>query len=180
MLQRSKIIDSRNEWKRKTIQSNYELREFRRTQKRHLKKIETLKQDVLTLNRDLLILEEELLYPSSTQVTVFLSLDVGTWFTLDAVKLKIDDKLVASELYTDHQLSALERGGIQRLYQGNLKVGSHEVSAFFTGVGPQGRDFKRAATITIDKADSPTLLELKINDSTASEQAEFSIKEWGD
>ncbi len=142
--------------------------------------LETLKQDVLTLNRDLLILEEELLYPSSTQVTVFLSLDVGTWFTLDAVKIKIDDKLVASELYTDHQLSALERGGIQRLYQGNLKVGSHEVSAFFTGVGPQGRDFKRAATITIDKADSPTLLELKINDSTASEQAEFSIKEWGD
>lgn len=140
--------------------------------------LESLKQDVLALNRDLLILEEELLYPSSTQVVVFLSLDVGTWFSLDAVKLKIDDQLVASELYTERQLSALARGGIQRLYLGNLKSGSHEITAFFTGKGPQGRDFKTAATITVEKMESPTLLELKIEDSKAREQAEFSIKEW--
>jgi hypothetical protein len=140
--------------------------------------LEDLKQDVLALNRDLLILEEELLYPSSSQVAVFLSLDVGTWFTLDAVKLKIDDKLVASDLYTERQLSALARGGIARLYLGNLKTGSHEISAFFTGKGPQGRDYKRGATITIDKGDAPTLLELKIEDATASEQAQFSIREW--
>ncbi len=140
--------------------------------------LESLKQDVLALNRDLLILEEELLYPSSTQVVVFLSLDVGTWFSLDAVKLEIDDQLVASELYTERQLSALTRGGIQRLYLGNLKSGSHEITAFFTGKGPQGRDFKTAATITVDKKESPTLLELKIQDSKAREQAEFRILEW--
>lgn len=142
------------------------------------KQLENLKQDVLALNRDLLILEEELLYPSNTQVVVFLSLDVGTWFTLDAVKLKIDDRMVASELYTERQVSALSRGGIQRLYLGNLKNGSHEISAFFTGKGPQGRDFKRGATITIDKGHSTTMLELKIEDSAASEQAQFSIQEW--
>lgn len=140
--------------------------------------LESLKQDVLALNRDLLILEEELLFPSSTQVVVFLSLDVGTWFSLDAVKLEIDDQLVASELYTERQLSALVRGGIQRLYLGNLKSGSHEITAFFTGKGPQGRDFKTAATITVEKMAAPTLLELKIADSSAREQAEFSIVEW--
>lgn len=140
--------------------------------------LESLKQDVLSLNRDLLILEEELLYPSNTQVAVFLSLDVGTWFTLDAVKLKIDDKLVASELYTERQVSALARGGIQRLYIGNLKNGAHEISAFFTGKGPQGRDYKTGATLTVQKSDSPTVLELKIEDATSTEQAEFSIKEW--
>lgn len=140
--------------------------------------LEDLKSDVLALNRDLLILEEELLYPSNTQVVVYLSLDVGTWFTLDAVKLKIDDQLVASELYTERQVSALGRGGIQRLYIGNLKNGSHEISAFFTGKGPQGRDFKRGATVQVDKGNSSTMLELKIEDSSASEQARFSIVEW--
>ncbi len=140
--------------------------------------LESLKQDVLALNRDLLILEEELLYPSASQVAVFLSLDVGTWFALDAVKLLIDEKLVASELYTERQLDALMRGGIQRLYLGNLKAGDHEITAFFTGKGPQGRDFKTAATITVDKQAAPTLLELRIVDSPAREQAEFSIVEW--
>lgn len=140
--------------------------------------LESLKQDVLALNRDLLILEEELLYPSNSQLAVFLSVDTGTWFSLDAVKLKVDDKLVASDLYTERQVSALSRGGIQRLYLGNLKAGSHEVSAFFTGKGPQGRDYKRAASITIEKSDAATVLELKIDDSTANEQAQFSIKQW--
>ena len=140
--------------------------------------LESLKLEVLALNRDLLILEEELLYPSNSQLAVFLSVDTGTWFALDAVKLKVDDKLVTSELYTERQLSALSRGGIQRLYLGNLKHGSHEISAFFTGKGPQGRDYKRGATLTIDKSDAPTLLELKIEDVTANEQPRFSIKEW--
>jgi hypothetical protein len=140
--------------------------------------LENLKQDVLALNRDLLMLEEDLLYPSNSQLAVFLSVDTGTWFSLDAVKLMVDDKLVASDLYTERQLSALSRGGTQRLYLGNLKAGSHEISAFFTGKGPQGRDYKRVATITIKKSDAPTVLELKIDDSTANEQAQFSIKQW--
>lgn len=140
--------------------------------------LENLKKDVLALNRDLLILEEELLYPSSTQVVVFLSLDVGTWFDLDAVKLKIDDKLVASELYTTRQRNSLSRGGIQRLYIGNLKKGAHEISAFFTGKGPQGRNYKRAASITIEKGHSASMLELKVEDDSASEQPAFSIVEW--
>lgn len=140
--------------------------------------LESLKKSVLALNRDLLILEEELLYPDSTQVVVFLSLDVGEFFALDAVKLLVDDKLVASELYTERQVSALVRGGIQRLYLGNLKNGQHEISAFFTGKGPMGREYKRAATITVDKQDQPTVLELQIMDSEALEQPTFTIKHW--
>jgi hypothetical protein len=140
--------------------------------------VETLKQSVLELNRDLLILEEELLFPASTQVSIFLSMDVGEFFQLDAVKLKIDDKLVASQLYTDHQVDALYRGGVQRLYIGNLKNGSHEVSAFFTGKGPQGREYKRGAKLLVDKDASSKMLELRIVDSTAKLQPIFDIKEW--
>lgn len=140
--------------------------------------IEDLKKAALELNRDLLILEEELLFPANTQIMVFLSLDVGEFFRLDAVKLSIDDNLVASHLYTTRQNDALIRGGIQRLYVGNVKTGSHEVTAIFTGEGPDNRNYKRGATIMLEKDDNPKMLELRIKDSTANMQPEFDFKEW--
>ncbi len=139
--------------------------------------VENLKASVLNLNRDLLILEEELLYPASNQVAIYLSMDLGQFFNLDAVKLEIDNKLVASELYTDKQINALFRGGVQRLYIGNLKTGEHEISAYFTGRGPQ-QDYKRGAKLVVNKTQAPLVLELKIMDSTAQLQPTFDIKEW--
>ncbi len=140
-------------------------------------KVESLKESVLTLNRDLLILEEDLLYPASTQVAVYVSMDLGAFFALDAIKLEIDNQLVASELYTDKQTNALFRGGVQRLYVGNLKTGEHEISAFFTGRGPQ-KDYKRGAKLVVTKGQEPVVLELKIVDSSAQLQPEFEIKQW--
>ena len=96
--------------------------------------IQSLKQDVLALNRELFILEEELLYPANTQVAVFLSLDIGEFFSLDSVQLKIDDKVVSNYLYTPREVAALHQGGVQRLYMGNLKSGEHELVAIFTGL----------------------------------------------
>lgn len=139
--------------------------------------VENLKESVLNLNRDLLILEEELLYPPSNQIAVYVSMDMGQFFNLDAVKLEIDNKLVASELYTDKQINALFRGGVQRLYIGNLKAGEHDISAFFTGRGPQ-QDYKRGAKLVVTKAQNPLVLELKIIDSSAQLQPTFEIKEW--
>ncbi len=140
--------------------------------------VEDLKQAALNLNRDLLLLEEELLFPGNTQVAVFVSMDVGEFFQLDAVKVKIDDRVIGSHLYTEKQVSALYRGGIQRIYVGNVKSGEHEISAFFTGKGPQGRDYKRAAKLSFEKTSEPALLELRIVDSTQKLQPVFDIKEW--
>ncbi len=140
--------------------------------------VEDLKKAALELNRDLLILEEELLFPANSQLMVFVSLDVGKYFALDSVKLLIDDKLVASHLYTRRQNTALSLGGIQRLYLGNLKSGEHEVTAFFVGMGPDNREYKRGATILIDKDDDPKLLELKVRDATSNMQPEFEFEEW--
>lgn len=144
---------------------------------KNAEQVESLKESVLTLNRDLLILEEELLYPASSQVAVYVSMDLGAYFALDAIKLEIDNKLVASELYTDKQTKALFRGGVQRLYLGNLKAGEHEISAFFTGRGPQ-QDYKRGAKVVINKAQEPVVLELRIIDSSAQLQPVFDIKQW--
>ena len=140
--------------------------------------VQDLKQQVIELNRDLFILEEELLFPANTQVAVFLSMDVGQFFQLDAVTLKLDDKVVTNYLYTDKQVSALHRGGVQRLFMGNLKTGEHELVAVFTGKGPRGRDFRRGATLLFDKTAQAKKVELKIVDSTATQQPEFQVKEW--
>jgi hypothetical protein len=139
---------------------------------------QTLKQDVMELNRDLLALEEELLFPASTQVAVFVSMDVGTLFALDSVEIKLDDKVVAHYLYTQREIDALRRGGVQRLYLGNLRTGKHELVAFFTGKGPHDRDYRRGATLEFEKQTDPKYIELQIKDVTRNLQPEFRVKEW--
>ena len=140
--------------------------------------VQDLKQQVLKLNRDLFLLEEELLFPSNTQISVFFSMDVGEFFSLDSVQLKIDGKEVADYLYTEREIQALVRGGVQRLHIGNLRSGEHELVALFTGKGPHGRDYKRGATATIKKGIGPKYVELKIVDTTSNYQPEFEVKEW--
>ncbi len=141
-------------------------------------RIQDTKADVIKLNRDLLVLEEELLFPANTQVALFLSMDVGKLFALDSVQVKLDDKLVANHLYTPLEVQALHRGGIQRLHLGNLRAGTHELVAFFTGNGPHERDYKRGATIRFDKGTEPKYIELRIKDSSAKLQPEFEVKVW--
>ncbi|HYJ96934.1 MAG TPA: AraC family transcriptional regulator [Burkholderiaceae bacterium] len=141
-------------------------------------RIQDLKGDVIRLNRDLLVLEEELLFPSNTQVALFVSMDVGKMFELDSVQIKLDDKVVTNYLYTPMEVQALHRGGVQRVYLGNLKAGTHEIVAFFTGGGPHFRDYKRGATVKFDKGTDPKYIELRIKDSTGKLQPEFDVKIW--
>jgi len=140
--------------------------------------IQGLKKDVVDLNKDLFILEEELLFPANTQVAVFLSLDVGQFFALDAVQLKLDQKEVINYLYTPREVDALLKGGVQRLYLGNLKVGAHELVAFFSGKGPNERAYKRGASLRFEKGVGAKYLELKIDDRQRKLQPEFEIKDW--
>ncbi len=140
--------------------------------------IQSIKKDTVELNRDLFVLEEELLFPANTQVAVFLSMDVGDFFALDSVELRIDDKQVAKHLYTPREAEALLKGGVQRLYLGNLKVGKHEIVALFTGKGPHGQDYSRGATLNFEKSVGAKYLELKISDRQAKQQPEFEIRDW--
>ena len=140
--------------------------------------VQGLKKDVVDLHRDLFVLEEELLFPANTQVAVFLSMDVGDFFALDSVQLKIDQKEVINYLYTPREVEALLRGGVHRLYLGNLKVGKHELVAFFSGKGPNDRDYKRGASLSFEKGIGAKYLELKINDRQRKQQPEFEIKDW--
>jgi hypothetical protein len=140
--------------------------------------VQGLKKDVVDLNKELFILQEELLFPANTQVAVFLSLDVGDFFALDSVQLKIDNKEVINYLYTPREVDSLLKGGVQRLYVGNLKVGTHELVAFFDGKGPNDRPYRRGASIKFEKGIGAKYLELKIDDRQRKLQPEFEIKDW--
>ncbi len=140
--------------------------------------VEELKKKVIELNRDLFILEEDLLFPANTQFVVFLSLDTGQFLNLDSVKLKVDDEIVAAHLYTERQLKALQRGGMQRLHLSNLKSGEHEVTVFVEGIGPDQRAYKKAASLSIEKGTDRKALEIRIADRSADYQPDVSIVEW--
>jgi len=140
--------------------------------------VQSLKKEVLDLNRDLFLLEEELLFPANSQVAFFVSMDVGEYFGLDSVNLKIDGKEVSNYLYTQREVDALVRGGVHRLHMENLKVGDHELIAVFTGKGPHGRDYRRGATLRFNKGIGAKYVELEITDRISKQQPEFDIREW--
>jgi len=53
MLQNSKIIQSRNDWRRKAVKRAEKIREYKKSQKRHLLKIEKLQEQNTILQQKL-------------------------------------------------------------------------------------------------------------------------------
>ncbi len=140
--------------------------------------IQQLKQKILETNRDLFILEEDLLFPSSTQVNVFVSFDALEYFQLDSVTIKINNVPVSHHLYTEREIKALDRGAVQRLYTGNLPVGEHEIIALIIGVGPEGRDYERAINLDFKKTSGTKYIQLRIEGDDLRKRPSFRMKQW--
>lgn len=143
-----------------------------------LSQMEALKKSVLELNRDLYILQEDLLFPASTQVAVYLSMDIGAFFTLDHVKLTLDEQTVAHYLYTANDRDALKRGAIQPVFQGNLTNGKHRLVAVINGKGPHNRDYLKAVSFDFDKSLEAKALEIKILDDESTQQPQMNVVAW--
>ncbi len=139
--------------------------------------VKDLKSDLVKLNRELYELEEALINPANTQIAVFLSLSTQSDFDLDSVELKIDGNLATTYLYKESELTALKKGGVQRLYIGNISSGSHSLTAVLNGLGESDRYFRREKKFSFNKASKPKMLELQIIESRRKEP-EFKIKEW--
>lgn len=140
--------------------------------------LEQLQQQAIALNRELFILEEELLFPPQTQLAVFVSVDAGSFFALDSIQLRLNDQAITAHLYTASELAGLQRGAIHPLYKGNIRAGEHTLTAVFVGKGPEDRDYRRAVSHRFTKADDAVLLELKITDRSANYQPDFSVEVW--
>lgn len=136
------------------------------------------KRDVLEVNKRLLLLEEELLFPADTQVGIYVSLDVGHFFQLDSITLELDGEVLASHLYTEKEIRALMNGAVQRLALANVKNGDHELTAFITGIGPAGREMRHGVTGHFDKNHGRHFVQLHIEDDTAKQQPRFRFRDW--
>ena len=139
--------------------------------------VQDIKQDVLGLTAELSLLEEKLLFPSNTQVSVFVSLSGDQDFVLDSMQIKIDNKVVSQHLYTFKEIDALRAGGVQRIYTGNIKAGGHQLIASFIGRTKAGNEYERSESYTVTKAVGPKFVEIQITGNNASDQ-KVSFKDW--
>jgi hypothetical protein len=124
--------------------------------------VQEIKSDVLGISAELSQLEEKLLYPSGTQVAVFVALAKGDQTRLDAVRIQIDGQLVAHYIYSFKELDALRKGGVQRLYVGNLPTGNHQLEVQLDGKLPGGADYSRSEQFSFSKGVEPKHLGLTL------------------
>ncbi|MDF1628873.1 MAG: hypothetical protein P1U78_03660 [Alcanivoracaceae bacterium] len=136
------------------------------------------RKDVLDINRRLLLLEEELLFPADTQLAVFVSLDVGKYFVPDSITLKLDGNTIDGHLYTEREVQALKTGAIQKLHVTNIRNGSHELTAFVSGSGPGNREYRRAVTLQFEKGNGRQFVQLRMEDDAAAQQPVFVLHSW--
>ena len=124
--------------------------------------VQEIKSDLLGMDAELNQLEEKLLYPSNTQVAVFLSLVRGETFRLDSVEIQLDGNPVAHHLYAFKELEALQKGGVQRIYTGNVQSGEHDLHISFIGKTEGGTDFQKSERFKVKKDVSPKIVEISL------------------
>jgi len=120
--------------------------------------VQEIKSDVLNISSELSILEERLLYPSNTQVAVFVTLEKGENFRLDAVQVEIDGELATHHIYSFNELEALQKGGVQRIFTGNIPTGDHQLNVTMLGKLKSGEDFTESDSFTFAKNVKPKAL----------------------
>lgn len=139
--------------------------------------VQEIKTDVLAIATELNRLEEKLLYPSDTQVAIFVSVAEGEKFRLDAVDIELDGKSVAHHLYTFKELEALQKGGVQRIYVGNVRTGEHPLHVTVIGKSTGGSDFKKEESFKITKNIGPKLVGVVLA-GTGIGSKTITLKDW--
>jgi hypothetical protein len=124
--------------------------------------VQDVKSDVLSIAAELGQLEEKLLYPSDTHFAVFIALAQGETLRLDSVQVQIDGQPAARYIYSFKELDALQRGGVQRLYTGNIATGQHEIEVSLTGKLASGRDYSHTERFPFTKEVKPKLIGVKL------------------
>ena len=139
--------------------------------------IQEIKSDSLRMAAELSQLEEKLVYPSGTQVAIFVELAKGDMMRLDAVRLQIDGQLVAHYVYSAKELQALRKGGAQRIYVGNVTTGDHKLDVLVDGKLEGGADFSRTGQFTFRKEVKPKLVGLTLA-GPRSGNTPIALGEW--
>jgi hypothetical protein len=156
--QGNKTTENKKSTERKAADANPDQHQMRDLDEQ----VQQTKSDVLSIAAELNQLEEKLLYPSGTQVAIFVALAKGDQMRLDAVRLQIDGQLVAHYIYSAKELEALRKGGVQRIYVGNVAAGDHQLNVLVDGKLKGGADFNRTEHFTFHKEVKPKMVELTV------------------
>jgi hypothetical protein len=127
--------------------------------------VQEVKSDVLGIAAELARLEEKLLYPSNTHLAVFIALAERDTLRLDAVQIQIDGQPVAHSIYSFKELEALQKGGVQRIYTGNVATGEHKIEVTIAGKLDTGKDYSRTEHFSFNKGIEPKLLGVTLGSS---------------
>jgi len=140
--------------------------------------LQDLKSDVISLNRDITQLENELLFPSSS-TTILVGVNPGSKLRLVDIKLSIDDQIISYHSYSEQETVALNKGGLHRLFLGNVNSGNHALQAVITAYDAEGKDFQRTVNYNFSKNNLRKIVEIKAgDDSTRAQPAQFNFREW--
>lgn len=139
--------------------------------------VQEIKEDVIGIAAELSRLEEKLLYPSNTQVAFFVSIAGEDRTVVDAVQLTLNNKVVAKHLYTFRELEALQKGGVQRIYTGNVTTGQHNLSVTVSGKSASGSQFKKTASYKVNKQVGPKFVEVRLDRPDSGEQG-IQFRDW--
>lgn len=120
--------------------------------------VQEIKSDVLNIASELNTLEERLLYPSNTQISVFVAVGDDEDFRLDSLKIEIDGELATHHIYSFQELEALQKGGVQRIFTGNIITGDHQLTVSMLGKLKNGKDFEAAESFSFAKGVKPKAL----------------------
>jgi cell division protein FtsB len=166
-------LGSVHSWAQKNEQQQNEQQQMRGLDEQ----VQEIKSDALSIAQELNRLEEKLLYPSGTQVAIFIALTKGDMMRLDAVRLQIDGQLVAHHIYSFKELEALRKGGVQRIYVGNVTTGDHQLEVLVDGKLEDGADFSRTEHFNVHKEVKPKLVGLTLA-GPRSGNTPIALGEW--
>lgn len=141
-------------------------------------KVNELKKSVLELNKNLYQLEDELLNPSTTKAAMYFSLSIGKFFEPVSIQVKVDEKPIASHLYSKQQVSALKEGAVQPLKNFNLGPGAHDLKIVVKGKDANGKEKELVSETQVQKSEKPLYLEIKISDNESEQASELLVQQW--
>ena len=138
-------------------------------------KIQALKQQAVKLHKDLLQLEADLLYPAKTQVAIYVSKKLAKSVVLSQLELFIDDQRVASHIYSAEDNHALDLGGMQRLYLGNVRVGEHEFKVTAKGIDQTKAVITLQGNAGLYKSSEPLSINIGLSDTAGTTPPVLSV-----
>jgi len=140
--------------------------------------LQAIKEEILEINRDILLLEELSLYPGGEQLVVLVSMAGGNQFYAQRITLRLDGQTVSQHDYSDSETDALREGGVHRLYTGGLTEGEHRLEVSLSGRQARNRDFRERRGVTMNKRPGRKYMELHLGPGEKSSEPKVTIREW--